>query len=136
MSRIGRVHNAANLESIACGCVFGAFSMRILRICRFPQAGRHIQGTSLLRTYCEAISAVHHANAYQHRAMNALCSAYVQAAPVTSPEAMQQRVALLKRTLAEMEETDRALAVLKEEIAEMRRRETRDRVDLTSSRCA
>ena len=48
---------------------------------------------------------------------------------------MQKRVTLLERTLAEMEETDRlrdrASAVLKEEIAEMRRRETRGRVDLT-----
>jgi hypothetical protein len=48
---------------------------------------------------------------------------------------MQKRVALLEKTLAEMEETDRlrdrASAVLKEELAEMRRRETRGRVDLT-----
>lgn len=50
-------------------------------------------------------------------------------------EAVQKRVALLERTLVEMEATDalrdRASAVLKEEIAEMRRRELRGRVDLT-----
>lgn len=50
-------------------------------------------------------------------------------------EAVQKRVELLERTLVEMEATDalrdRASAVLKEEIAEMRRRELRGRVDLT-----
>lgn len=48
---------------------------------------------------------------------------------------MQARVALLERTLVEMEATDtlrdRASAVLREELAEMRRRESRGRVDLT-----
>ena len=51
------------------------------------------------------------------------------------PGALQRRVSLLEKTLAEMEETDRlrdrASAVLKEELAEMRRRETRGHVDLT-----
>ena len=48
---------------------------------------------------------------------------------------MQRRVLLLEKTLAEMEETDRlrdrASAVLKEELAEMRRRETRGQVSAT-----
>ena len=59
----------------------------------------------------------------------------LQESSSASPDAMQTRVALLEKTLAEMEETDRlrdrASAVLKEELAEMRRRETRGRVDLT-----
>ena len=51
------------------------------------------------------------------------------------PEALQRRVSLLEKTLAEMEETDRlrdrASAVLKEELAEMRRREKRGHVDVS-----
>jgi len=51
------------------------------------------------------------------------------------PEALQQRVTLLEKTLAEMEETDRlrdrASAVLKEELTEMRRRENRGNVDVS-----
>ena len=60
---------------------------------------------------------------------------YSQDASVAEAEALQRRVSLLEKTLAEMEATDRlrdrASAVLKEELAEMRRRETRGHVDLT-----
>ena len=45
----------------------------------------------------------------------------MQDAPAAGSQALQRRVSL----------RDRASAVLKEEIAEMRRRETRGRVDLT-----
>jgi len=51
------------------------------------------------------------------------------------PEPLQRRVSLLEKTLAEMEETDRlrdrASAVLKEELLEMRRREKRGHVDVS-----